>query len=168
MQNLNLAWKFNFCGKISWIVIEKLVKSSWDKITWGKLVCIFDELNWKLLELRVAKIWMLLIESCKNWKFTRLKVYKVESSQSWKWVQHFFLSCQIAKLQLQVAKLWTCDHGAKSPFRSCLGLYWASSCTCVLLVDDLYIPTHKYLNFSIFNFSSSRLLCVCLFWNFKL
>ena len=38
MQNFNLAWQFNFRGKISWIVIEKLVKSSWDKIIWGKLL----------------------------------------------------------------------------------------------------------------------------------
>ena len=49
-----------------------------------------------------------------------LKVAKIESCQSWKWVPHFLLSCQIAKLpncqiaKLQVAKLWTCDHGAKS------------------------------------------------------
>ena len=71
-----------------------------------------------------------------------LKVAKVESCQNWEWVQYFFLkfaklpicqiaklpncqvaklpSCQVAKLpscqiaKLQVAKLWTCDHGAKS------------------------------------------------------
>jgi hypothetical protein len=36
--------KFEFCmkiwflRKISWVVIEKLVKSSWDKIIWGKLL----------------------------------------------------------------------------------------------------------------------------------
>ena len=38
VQNSNFAWKFDFWGKISWIVIEKLVKSSWDKIIWGKLL----------------------------------------------------------------------------------------------------------------------------------
>ena len=37
-QNLNFAWKLNFWGNISWIVIEKLVKPSWDKIIWGKLL----------------------------------------------------------------------------------------------------------------------------------
>ena len=70
--------------------------------------------------LKVAKI-----ESCKNWKLQKLKVAKVEMSSA-------FLAklpncqvaklpiCQIAKLpscqiaKLQVAKLWTCDHGAKS------------------------------------------------------
>ena len=58
-----------------------------------------------------------------KWKLPKLKVANFESCQSWKWVQQFLLkvtnlpSCQIAKLpncQLQVAKLWTCDHGAKS------------------------------------------------------
>ena len=46
----------------------------------------------------------------------KLKVAKIESSnfeccKSWKRVAKL-PSCQIAKLQ--VAKLWTCDHGAKS------------------------------------------------------
>ena len=62
-----------------------------------------------------------------NWKFPKLKVAKIESSQFWKLpklkVSSAFLaklpschiamfpSCKVAKLQ--VAKLWTCDHGAK-------------------------------------------------------
>ena len=41
MQNSNFAWKFNFWGKISWMVIEKLVKSSWDKI--------YEESFWALV-----------------------------------------------------------------------------------------------------------------------
>ena len=80
------------------------------------------------------------IENCQNWKLPKLKVPNLESCWSWKWVQHFLLSCQIPKLpncqvaklqscqiaklqscqianlRLQVAKLWTCSHGAKSLF----------------------------------------------------
>ena len=55
--------------------------------------------------------------NCQNWKFERLKVGKVESDFNIAklpscQVISILPSCQIAKLQ--VAKLWTCDHGAKS------------------------------------------------------
>ena len=66
------------------------------------------------------------IESCKSGKFPILKVVaKVEgnfsiSCQVENWQVEKLPSCQVAKLpkcqiaKLQVAKLWTCDHGAKS------------------------------------------------------
>ena len=84
-------------------------------------VSIFDEL-------KIAKKKNVKIENCQDWKLPKLKVPNFECCQSWKWVQQFLLSyqiaklpsCQIAKLpncqvaKLQVAKLWTCNHGAKS------------------------------------------------------
>ena len=87
----------------------------------------------KLPKLKVAIIWMLPIESdlyisAINYSFDiKLKVTKVESFKFRKLpklkVSSAFLaklpschiamfpSCKVAKLQ--VAKLWTCDHGAK-------------------------------------------------------
>ena len=85
-------------------------------------------------KLKVAKIWMLPIKS-DLYISCQLKVLMnwIESSQFWKLkVCSAFLAklpncqvaklpnCQVAKLpscqiaKLQVAKLWTCDHGAKS------------------------------------------------------
>ena len=88
--------------------------------------------NWKLPKLKVAIIWMLpiesdlyisainysfdiklkvtKIESCQNWKLPKLKVPNLESCRSWKWVQHFLLSCKIPKLpNCQIAKLPNCQ-----------------------------------------------------------
>ena len=63
--------------------------------------------------LKVAKVesefniscWKLL--SCQNAKLSNCQFAKLPSCQIAK-----LPSCQVAKLQ--VAKLWTCDHGAKS------------------------------------------------------
>ena len=76
------------------------------------------ELNWKLLKLKVAKFESYQFWDRQSWKLPKLKVssaFLAESCQVAK-----LPSCQVAKLlscqiaKLQVAKLWTCDHGAKS------------------------------------------------------
>ena len=67
--------------------------------------------NWKLPKLKVAKN-----KSCQDWEFPILKVAKDESEFSIAKLPN----CQVAKLpschiaKLQVARLWTCDYGAKS------------------------------------------------------
>ena len=86
-------------------------------------------MNWKLPSLKVTNY-----KSCQFWRLPKLKVAKIESEFSisfWKLLSYQVAklpSCQIAKLpncqvaklpscqiaKLQVAKLWTCDHGAKS------------------------------------------------------
>ena len=96
------------------------------KIKFLLKVSIFDELNWKLPKLKVAKIescqiWMLpiesdlcisrhkltvlmnWIESYQNWKLPKIKVAKIESCKNWKLPIE---SCQIWKLPiLKVAKV---------------------------------------------------------------
>ena len=56
--------------------------------------------NWKLSKLNVVRI-----ENCQNCKLPKLHVAKIASCLE-------LPSCQVANLQ--VAKLWTCDYGAKS------------------------------------------------------
>ena len=53
------------------------------------------------------------IESCQNWNLPSLKVTNYESWQSWKLTKLKVSSAFLAE-SCQVAKLWTCDHGAKS------------------------------------------------------
>ena len=106
-------------------------------------VSIFDEFkiaeiescqNWKLPKLEIGKIescqfrkgfqYFLLKVSMYFW-WIKLKIAKIESCQNRKLLKLKFAkiaiieSCQIVnchKLILEVAKLWTCDLGAKSLF----------------------------------------------------
>ena len=81
---------------------------------------------WRSPKLKVAKIesdlvflsescWVTKLLSCQITKLPNCQVAKLPSCQIAK-----LLNCQIAKwpsgqiAKLQVAKLWTCDHGAKS------------------------------------------------------
>ena len=63
-------------------------------------------------------------------KLPKLKVPNFEGCQSWKWVYHFLLSCEVAKLpnceiaklpSCQVAKLPNCELAImeRNPFCSC-------------------------------------------------
>ena len=119
------------CQNLKLPTLEIAKIESWQSWKWFQYfllkVSIFDKLNWKLPKLEIAKIWMLRIESdlyisCQltvlmnwiesyqNWKLQKRKVDKIESCQSWKWVQHFLPSCQIAKLpNYQVAKFPNCQ-----------------------------------------------------------
>ena len=90
-----LTWKFlkvsmYFC----WIKLKIATIESCQDLNvtnWKWFICFlpvnsFDELNWKLPKLKVAKV-----ESCQSWKFPILKVVaKVEGE--------FSISCQVAKL----------------------------------------------------------------------
>ena len=123
--------KIESCQSWKWFLYFLLKINSFDELKVAK----FESYQlWKLPILKVAKV-----ESCQNWEWFSISFWKLLSYQVAKLpicqitklpnCQVAKLpSCQIAKLlncqiakwpsgqiaKLQVAKLWTCDHGAKS------------------------------------------------------
>ena len=130
MPNLKVT-KIESCQSWKWFLYFLLKINSFDELKVAK----FESYQlWKLPILKVAKV-----ESCQNWEWFSISFWKLLSYQVAKLpicqitklpnCQVAKLpSCQIAKLlncqiakwpsgqiaKLQVAKLWTCDHGAKS------------------------------------------------------